>query len=410
MTDVARLLLEGIDEDAVDFRPTYDGETEEPVVLPGAFPNLLANGSQGIAVGMATSIPPHNAAELCDAALHLIEQPEAPQSEDADEMRARARISRPAASSSTPRLDRRSLRDRPRLVPRARAGGRRRRAGRHLGDRRHRNSRSMVQKARLIEKIAELLIEKKLPLLDDIRDECAEDIRVVLEPRAARSIPTDDGIAVQAHRARKPLPLNMNVLSSGKVPNVLGLAECLREWLDHRRDVLVRRSRHRLGEIERRLEILGGYLIAYLNIDEVIRIIREEDEPKQALIRRSSSPTCRPKPSSTCGCALCASSRKSRSAPRTTTSATSEGQIEALLGSEKRAVEDDRRAGRRRSATSSARRRRSASAAPTFADAPEHDLADIDQAMIEREPVTVVVSEKGWLRAHEGPSRRICRR
>ena len=183
MTEVARLLLDGIDEDAVDFRPNYDGQSEEPVVLPAAFPNLLANGSQGIAVGMATSIPPHNAAELCDAALHPDRQPERA-SQDAAEIRAGPGFSDRRRDRRSARRDRRSLCDRARLVPRARALGARRRPGAAPGSVVVTEIPWLVQKSRLVERIAELLNEKKLPLVADVRDESAEDIRLVIEPRA----------------------------------------------------------------------------------------------------------------------------------------------------------------------------------------------------------------------------------
>ena len=287
LTEVAALLIDGIDEDAVDFRDTYNGEDREPVVLPGAFPNLLANGASGIAVGMATSVPPHNAAELCDAALHLIKHPDAAHRE-ADAVRARARTSRPAAPSSTVRATHsRSLCHRPGHLPGARplVGGAAR--PRHLADRRHGNSLSGPEGPAGRADRRAALTERKLPLLADVRDESAEDVRLVLEPKSRTVDPRI--LMEQLFRStdlEARIPLNMNVLSRGRVPGVLSLQQVLRQWLDHRRDVLLRRSRHRLAEIGRRLEVLGGYLIAYLNLDEVIRIIREEEEPKPALMQR----------------------------------------------------------------------------------------------------------------------------
>ena len=256
-------------------------------MLPGAFPNLLANGSSGIAVGMATSIPPHNAAELCDAALHLIEHPDAPVTKLMEFVQG------PDFPTGGIIVDSRASILEAYETGR---GGFRVRAKWGQEDQ-GRGTWSIVvteipygvQKARLIEKIAELLMARKLPLLEDIRDESAEDIRVVLVPKS-RSV--DPGILMESlfklTELESRFPLNMNVLSRGKVPNVLSLKGVLQEWLEHRRDVLIRRSKHRLGEIERRLEILAGYLIAYLNIDEVIRIIREEDEPKQVMMARWS--------------------------------------------------------------------------------------------------------------------------
>src|SRR6187399_977718 len=284
LTTVAQLLIDGIDEDAVDFRPTYDGSENEPVVLPGAFPNLLANGSQGIAVGMATAIPPHNVAELCDAALHLIGTPNA---------RSRTLL-KYVSGPDFPTGG--VIVDPPEAIAEAYTTGRgsfRVRARWHKED----TGRGtyliviteipwLVQKGRLVERLAELINEKKLPLVADVRDESAEDIRLVIEPRS-RSV--DAELMMESlfklTELEGRIPLNMNVLVKGRVPQVLGLAEALREWLDHRREVLLRRSKHRLAEIEHRLEVLGGYLVAYLNLDKVIKIIRKEDEPKPALIK-----------------------------------------------------------------------------------------------------------------------------
>src|SRR6188474_997944 len=284
LTEVARLLIDGIDEDAVDFRPTYDGSEEEPIVLPGAFPNLLANGAQGIAVGMATSIPPHNAAELCDAALFLIDNPNA---------RSKTLLKYvPGPDFPTgglivdPRSEIAEAYATGRGSFRVRARWAQEDSGRGTWLVVITEIPWLVQKSRLVERIAELINEKKLPLVGDVRDESAEDIRLVIEPRAKT---VDPAIMMESlfklTELESRIPLNMNVLVKGKVPRVIGLAEALREWLDHRRDVLLRRSNHRLKQIAHRLEVLGGYLIAYLNIDKVIKIIRNEDEPKPALIK-----------------------------------------------------------------------------------------------------------------------------
>src|SRR5499433_2435106 len=284
MTDVARLLLEGIDEDGVEFRPNYDGQTKEPIVLPGGFPNLLANGSQGIAVGMATAIPPHNAAELCEAALHLIEKPEAKSKSllrwvrGPDFPTGGIVVDSKEAITEAYVTGRGSFRTRARWKQEEGARGTWVIVITEIP--------WMVQKSRLIEKIAELLNEKKLPLVGDIRDESAEDVRIVIEPRAKT---VDPELMMESlfrlTELESRIPLNLNVLMKGKVPKVVGLAECLREWLDHLRDVLIRRTNHRKTEIEHRLEVLGGFLIAYLNIDKVIKIIRTEDEPQPALIK-----------------------------------------------------------------------------------------------------------------------------
>src|SRR5471030_774429 len=284
LTEVARLLIDGIDEDAVDFRPSYDGTGEEPVVLPAAFPNLLANGSQGIAVGMATSIPPHNAAELCDATLFLI-----------DNTKARSHtLLKYVKGPDFPTGG--VIVDSPESIAEAYATGRgsfRVRARWHQEETGRgtyviviTEMQWLVQKSRLVEKLAELLNDKKLPLVADVRDESAEDVRLVIEPRS-RTVDAELLMETlfKLTELENRIPLNMNVLVKGRIPTVLGLAEVLREWLDHRRDVLVRRSKHRLEDIEHRLEMLGGYLIAYLNLDKVIKIIRTQDEPKPVLMK-----------------------------------------------------------------------------------------------------------------------------
>ncbi|WP_271893636.1 DNA topoisomerase IV subunit A [Candidatus Phyllobacterium onerii] len=410
MTDVAMLLLEGITEDAVDFRPTYNEEDEEPIVLPGAFPNLLANGSSGIAVGMATSIPPHNVSELCAAALHLIKHPDATveelmsQTEDEDPLKTKVRgpdfptggimVETPEAILDAYKTGRGGFRLRARWQVEDQ--------GRGTWNIVVTEIPYQVQKSRLIEKIAELLIAKKLPLLDDVRDESTEDVRLVLEPKS-RSVNPE--ILMESlfklTELETRFPLNMNVLSNGKVPNVLSLRDVLKQWLEHRKDVLIRRSRHRLGEIERRLEILGGMLIAYLNIDEVIRIIREEDEPKQEMIRRFELTDNQAE------AILNMRLRSLRKLEEFEIRKEFDGltgekkQIEELLGSDAKQwqtiswqiAEMQKKYG----ANTPLGKRRT-----TFADAPQHDLTDMHHAMIEKEPVTVVVSEKGWLRAMKG--------
>src|SRR6476660_118352 len=284
LTDVARLLLDGIDEDAVELKPTYDNSGKEPAVLPGGFPNLLANGAQGIAVGMATSIPPHNAAELCDAALHLIDKPEARSKtllkwvKGPDFPTGGVIVDSKESIAEAYMTGKGSFRTRAKWSQEEGARGTWVVVITEIP--------WLVQKSRLVEKIAELLNEKKLPLVDDVRDESAEDVRLIIEPKS-RAV--DPALMMESlfrlTELESKISLNLNVLLKGKVPKVVGLAECLREWLDHLRDVLVRRTNHRKGEIEHRLEVLGGYLIAYLNIDKVIKIIRGEDEPKPVLMK-----------------------------------------------------------------------------------------------------------------------------
>ena len=284
LTDVAEALLDGIDEDAVDFRATYDGEDEEPVVLPAAFPNLLANGASGIAVGMATSIPPHNAAEICAAAGHLIDHPDASIEElvalvpGPDFPTGGVLVEDAAARTEVYRTGRGSLRLRARWAVEKTKDG----TVIVVSE-----IPWQVQKAKLIERLAELLAERKLPFLADVRDESTDIVRLVLKPRG-RPV---DAEAIMAELFRLTdlevrIAVNLNVLVDGTTPRVLDLRELLRAWLTHRREVLRRRSLHRRGRIEQRLELLAGFLIVHLNLDEVIRIVREEDDPKAALMAR----------------------------------------------------------------------------------------------------------------------------
>ncbi|GES49839.1 MULTISPECIES: DNA topoisomerase IV subunit A [Rhizobium] len=401
MTAVSELLLEGIDQDAVDFRDTYDESNSEPIVLPGAFPNLLANGSSGIAVGMATSIPPHNAHELCDAALHLIKDRDA-----TVEKLVELYIPGPDFPTGGIIID-----DRQSIIESYKTGrgGFRVRSKWEIEDLGRGGYQIViteipfqVQKSRLIEKIAELLLARKLPLLEDIRDESAEDIRVVLVPKS-RTV--DATILMESMfkltELESRFPLNMNVLSMGRIPKVMALNEVLKEWLDHRREVLLRRSRFRLAAIEKRLEILGGLLVAYLNIDEVIAIIREEDEPKPVMMERFGLTDNQVE------AILNMRLRSLRKLEEFEIRKEFDGltkekaDIEALLASDEKqwqtvAWEIGEVKKKFAKATDIGRRR------TQFAEAPEADDAAIQQAMIEKEPITVVVSEKGWIRALKG--------
>jgi topoisomerase IV subunit A len=400
LTEVAHLLLDGIDEDAIDFRPTYDGSENEPVVLPGAFPNLLANGSQGIAVGMATSIPPHNVAELCDAALHLIDTPNA---------RSRTLLKYlPGPDFPTGGI----IVDPPDVIAEAYSSGR---GSFRVRSRWHKEDTGrgtyviviteipwLVQKGRLVEKLAELINEKKLPLVADARDESAEDIRLVIEPRS-RTI--DAELLMESlfklTELESRISLNMNVLMKGRIPQVVGLAEALAEWLAHRRNVLLRRSRFRLEKIEHRLEVLGGFLVAYLNLDKVIKIIRNEDEPKPVLMRTFELSDVQ------ADAILNMRLRNLRKleeleikkedkdlrAERKT--------LKELIGSEKgqwkKVAEEIKEVRAKFGPKTLLGKRRTG-----FAQAPEHDDAAMEQALLEREPITVVVSDKGWIRALRG--------
>lgn len=400
LTEVARLLLEGIDEDSVDFRETYDQANEEPVVLPAAFPNLLANGSQGIAVGMATSIPPHNAAELCDAALHLISKPNATTEQlmqfvqGPDLPTGGIIVDAPTSMLETYNTGRGSFR--------VRARWNKEDLGRGNWQIVVTEIPYSVPKSRLIEKIAELLQEKKLPLLADVRDESAEDIRVVLEPRAK----TVDPIILMESlfkltELESRIPMNVNVLAGGKVPKVLSLGECLREWLDHRREVLIRRSKFRLSAIDRRLEILGGLLIVYLDLDRVIKIIREEDEPKQELMRVFQLTEMQANAILDTRLRSLRKLEEMELKREQKTLQDEKAKIEELLDSEKiqwKAVSADIKEVRKTFGPDTAIGKRRT----TFAEAPDTSDIDFAEAMIEREPITVIVSEKGWIRAMKG--------
>lgn len=398
LTEVATALLAGIDEDAVDFRATYDGEEHEPVVLPGAFPNLLANGAAGIAVGMATSIPPHNAGEICAAAIHLIHHP------DADAAALLAHMPGPDFPTGGVLVEERAS-----LIAAYQTG----RGGFRLRARweveKGRNGTwqivvteipYQVAKARLIEQIAELLEARKLPLLGDVRDESTEQVRLVLEPKTRSVEPAMlMETLFRATALESRIPLNMNVLDGGRTPKVMGLPQVLRCWLDHRHEVLQRRSRHRLAAIERRLEVLDGYLLVYLNLDEVIRIIREEDHPKPVLMARFGLSDTQAE--AVLNMRLRALRRLEEMEIRKEHASLSKEKagLAALLGSEtkrwarieKEIAETAAKFGDGPLGT----RRTELGAAPAIeAIAPE--------AFIEREPLTVVLSEKGWIRALKG--------
>jgi topoisomerase IV subunit A len=399
MTDVARLLLEGIDEEAIDWRDNYSGDTKEPIVLPAAIPNLLANGAQGIAVGMATSIPPHNVAELCDAALYLIAHPKAETealltfAPGPDFPTGGIVVDSRAAIAETYRTGRGSFRLRARWTKEE--------TGRGGWVVVVTEIPYGVQKSRLIEQLANLLNERKAPLLGDVRDESAEDVRVVLEPRTRAVEPAmlmEQLFKLSELESR--ISVNMNVLVNGVAPRVIGLTEALQQWLDHRRTVLLRRSAHRLAAIERRLELLAGMIIVFLNLDEVIRIIREDDEPKEALKARFS--LSETQANYILDTRLRSLRRLEEMALRKEQKDLTDekGSIEALLASEKKqwqAIAFEIRDTKKRCGpeTKLGKRR-------TTFEAPPDVVVDLADAMIEREPVTILVSQKGWIRALKG--------
>jgi topoisomerase-4 subunit A len=400
LTAIAARLLDGIDEDTVDFRANYDGREQEPAVLPAAFPNLLANGASGIAVGMATNIPPHNAGELCDAALHLIKFPNA----TADKLVTF--VPGPDLPTGGVIVDPRAE-----IVKAYKTGrGSFRLRARWTTEETGRGTYQIVvteipyqiPKARLIARIAELLHQKKLPLLADIRDESAETVRIVLEPKS-RSV--DPVLLMESlfklTELETRLPLNMNVLSRGQVPNVLGLRQVLREWLDHRKVVLVRRSKFRLAKIDHRLEVLAGYLIVYLNLDKVIKIIREKAEPKPAL--KKAFKLTEVQAEAILNMRLRALRKLEEMEIKREHEALSKErkELRSLLASKdkqwKRIAEEIKSLKEQFGPKTALGKRRT-----SFAEAPEGVETELAEAMIEKEPVTIVLSEKGWIRAIRG--------
>ncbi|MEQ1653985.1 MAG: DNA topoisomerase IV subunit A [Hyphomicrobium sp.] len=399
MTDVASAILDGLDEDTVDFRPNYDGRVMEPVVLPAAFPNLLANGSSGIAVGMATNIPPHNVDELCAALLHLIKHPNA-SIEKLVEM-----VPGPDFPTGGVIVEPREA-----ILEAYKTG----RGGFRLRAKWSREETVRggyqivitevpygVQKAKLVEKIAELMSDKKLPLLGDVRDESAEEIRLVLEPKTRV---VDPMLLMESMFRATELEvrfgMNMNVLSAGQIPNVLSLREVLSQWLEHRVEVLVRRSNYRLKKIEHRLEVLDGYLIAYLNIDEVIRIVRHEDDPKAKLISKFKLTDVQAE--AILNLRLRSLSRLEEVEIKAEHDKLSKErrELKQLLKSDElqreRLTEEVKATREKYSKKTALGRRRT-----VFADAPEID-ADLDAVLAEKEPITVLLSDKGWIRALKG--------
>src|SRR6266446_3201769 len=399
LSPVAQAMLDGLDEDAVDFRQTYDGEDREPIVLPARFPNLLANGAAGIAVGMATSIPPHNAGEICAALLHLIEQPACAATElvaympGPDFPTGGVLVETPESIVEAYTTGRGSFRLRARWQKEPLSHG--------LYQIIVTEIPYQVQKSRLIEKIAALLEEKKLPLLADVRDESTDEVRLILEPKN-RNVDADV-VMEQLFRLTEletRVPLNLNVVDALGVPRVMNLKEALQAFLDHRREVLQRRGRHRLAAVARRMEILRGLVIVYVNLDEVIRIIRESDDPKAEMAARWALTDMQAE--AILNMRLRALRRLEEVAiQKELESLGSEATgIEALLASDRRqwralAKEVAATQAEFGGDTPLGRRRTVIGAAPAIVEIPP-------AALVEREPVTVLCSQKGWIRAVKG--------
>jgi topoisomerase IV subunit A len=399
LSAVAQALLDGLDADVVDFRSTYDGEDSEPIVLPGRFPNLLANGAAGIAVGMATSIPPHNAGELCGALLHLIEHSDCPTTElvahvaGPDFPTGGVVVEPPENIVEAYATGRGSFRLRARWTKEALSHGLYQIVVSEIP--------FQVPKGRLIEKIAALLEEKKLPLLADIRDESTEEVRLVLEPKT-RNVDADV-LMEQLFRLTElevRVPLNLNVIDPDGVPRVMNLKEALQAFLDHRREVLTRRSRHRLAAVARRMEVLRGFIIVYVNLDEVIRIIREADEPKAEMMARWGLSEAQVE--AILNMRLRALRRLEEVAIQKEVDelAAEAAALEALLASDRqqwRALAKEVAATQKEFGgdTALGRRRTLLGAAPEIIEIPP-------AALVEREAVTVLCSQKGWIRAVKG--------
>ena len=399
LTQVAIDLMDGLDENATDFRPTYNGEDEEPELFPGAFPNLLANGASGIAVGMATSIPPHNAAELLDAAIMLIDQPKA------DDAAVLSHVKGPDFPTGG------QVVDAPEIIAEAYRTGRgsfRTRARWHVEDQGRGTWIAVVdqipygvQKGKLIEQIAALINDRKLPILADVRDESAADIRIVLEPRS-RTVDADmlmDSL-FRLSDLESRFSLNLNVLDATRTPRVMSLRDALAAWVEHQFVVLRRRSQHRLDKIADRLELVGGYIIAFLNLDRVIEIIRTEDEPKPVMIAefeltdRQAEAILNMRLRSLRKLEEMELRREKEALEK------ERGELEQLLGSEARQRTRLKRdltkiRDRYGPETELGKRRTLVEEAGPARDIPL-------EAMIEREPITVIMSQRGWIRAMKG--------
>ncbi len=396
MTEVARLLLDGIDEDTVDFRPTYDGESEEPTLLPAGFPNLLANGAQGIAVGMATSIPPHNVCELADASLHLIKHPNA----SIDTLLQFVRgpdfptggvlVESPESIRDAYATGRGGFRVRAKWNVEREKGGAWNIVVTEIP--------YQVQKSRLIERLAEMLQAKKVPFLGDIRDESAEDIRIVLEPKSRRIEPE---VVMESLFKLSDLetrvPLNLNVLDANGRPSVMDLRGALNAWLAHRRVVLQRRSNFRLGKIANRLEVLEGYLIVFLNLDEVIAIIREADKPRDQLMQRFD--LTETQANAILDMRLRSLRRLEEMALRTERDnlIAEQEELQALLADEQLQWKNiSNQIKEMKSIFEKTDKRKT-----ECGEAPVIDF-DPNDILVEREAITIICSEKGWIRAMKG--------
>ena len=401
LTEFAMALMEGLNENSVDFRETYDGEEDEPVVMPAAVPNLLCNGTSGIAVGMATNIPPHNLSEVCDALLYQIENPEC----EIEPLVKRLKgpdfptggiiVDNFASILETYKTGRGYFRIRARWETEDLSHGQYQIIIKEIP--------YQVQKSKLIEKIATLLQEKKLPLLSDVRDESTHEVRIVLEPKNR----TVDAKLLMEHLFKNTdleirFSMNMNVLDSDGVPRVMSIQEVLREFLNHRMIVLKRRSNFRLDKINARMEILSGYLIAYLNLDEIIRIIREEDDPKAKMIAEFKLTENQAEAILNMKLRNLRKLEEAEIKNEYDTLAAEKGELESLLSSEAKmweAVAAEIKATKEKFGKKTALGRRRTE----FAEVPD-DIEVPVEVFVEKEPITIILSQKGWIRCIKGHS------
>ena len=399
MQRAAEVLMQGLDEDAVDSRPNYDGSEREPVVLPAAFPNLLANGSSGIAVGMATNIPPHNIEELINACLHLIKAPNARDETllehvpGPDFPTGGVLVEGREAILEAYRTGRGAMRVRAKWETEDLGRGQWQIVVTEIP--------YQVQKSKLIEKIADLINTRKIPILADVRDESAEDIRLILEPKS-RSV--DPQVLMETLFRNSDLEtrfsMNLNTLIDGRTPKVCSLKEVLRAFLDHRRKVLIRRSRHRMDKIDHRLEVLEGYIVAFLNLDRVIEIIRYEDDPKAQLIAEFDLTEVQAEAILNMRLRNLRKLEEMELRKERDDLYVERAELEDLLESEDlqwKRIGDELREVRKEfgKGTPLGARRTELAEAPVVEEVPL-------EAMIEREPITVVCSQMGWIRAMKG--------
>mgnify|MGYP002515561144 FL=1 len=399
LTDVAMAIMENLDDGTVVFNPTYDGDNQEPAVMPCAFPNLLANGSSGIAVGMATNIPPHNVGEIADALQLLIKKPDCTVADllqfikGPDFPTGGEVVESPENIQKVYETGRGALKVRARWEKEELSHGLYQIVVTEIP--------YGIKKSELIAKIAKLLLEKKLPYLADIRDESAENVRIVLEPRN-RNIEPEHlmGHLFKQTDLQVNFNLNMNVLDKDHVPGVRNLKEVLQAFLNHRQDVLIRRSTHRLDKINHRMEILEGFLVAYLNLDEVIRIIREEDDAKACLMKTFNLTEIQADSILNMRLRSLRKLEEMQIKDEHTALAQEKAGLEALLVDESlrwKAVSAEIAVMKKKfgQATALGKRRTLISGAVEEIDVPV-------EAMIEKEPITVILSEKGWIRSVKG--------